>query len=218
MKIFDIEQNWDIKKYLDNPTYPFIVIDNWYTPNEEKAVWKELDFLHTRPKENIERAENTIVAKDPNGVSLSNAYRFYIENYYQDRILSPIFNCMYKQKSKEFNNILSDLLPYYRSFECSNSDNSLISYYEDTDYYDFHYDAFAWTCLIWMVKEPRIFEGGDFILKDPDVEIKLKNNRMIMFPCCYLHKSTPIKFHTTPNENGYGKYTITHFYTSYPNG
>jgi hypothetical protein len=40
-----IEQNWKVQIIKDNPTFPFLVIDNWYTPNEEKAVWKELDFL-----------------------------------------------------------------------------------------------------------------------------------------------------------------------------
>jgi len=37
-----------------------------------------------------------------------------------------------------------------------------------------------------------------------------------MFPCCFLHSVTPIKFHTKPQETGYGKYTITHFYYNKP--
>ena len=49
-------------------------------------------------------------------------------------------------------------------------------------------------------------------------EIKLKNNRMVMFPCCYLHSVSPIKFHTKPKKIGYGKYTITHFFYSVPTG
>ena len=40
-----ITQYWDVKVVNDNPTFPFVVIDNWYTPEEEKAVWKELDFF-----------------------------------------------------------------------------------------------------------------------------------------------------------------------------
>ena len=78
-----IEQNWKVQIIKDNPTFPFLVIDNWYTPNEEKAVWKELDFFSTTPKEQIDRAENTIVARDPDGTSKSKAYRFYIEDFYK---------------------------------------------------------------------------------------------------------------------------------------
>jgi len=214
-----IEQYWDVKVVNDNPTFPFVVIDNWFTPNEQKAVWKELDFFSATPKEQIARAENTIVARDPDGTAKSNAYRFYIENFYKQREVSPIINCMYKQQSPEFHKIIEDnCMPYARSFLSSNADSSLLSYYEENDHYKPHHDTFAWTCLIWMVREPRLFNGGDFKLNEPDIEVKLKNNRAVFFPCCYLHSVSPVKFHTQPKEIGYGRYTITHFYYGIPQG
>ena len=154
-----IEQYWDVKVVNDNPTFPFVVVDNWYTPNEEKAVWKELDFFSATPKVQIDRAENTIVARNSDGSSKSKAYRFYIESFYQKRELSPILNCMYKQRTPEFRNIISECMPYARSFLSSNSDSSLLSYYEENDHYESHHDTFLWTCLIWMVREPRLFNG-----------------------------------------------------------
>ena len=57
-----------------------------------------------------------------------------------------------------------------------------------------------------------------FNFPESDCEVKLKNNRAVFFPCCYLHKVTPVKFHTQPKEIGYGRYTITHFYYSQPSG
>jgi len=209
-----IEQYWDVKVVKDNPTYPFVLIDNWYTPNEEKAVWKELDFYCATPKDQLERAENTIVARTDDGTSKSNAYRFYIEEYYKKRQISPIINCTYKQRSPEFHNIINKCMPYARSFFSSNFDSAMVSYYEEKDHYKSHHDTMLWTCLIWMVREPRLFNGGDFILEDIDTTIKLKNNRMIMFPSCFLHSVTPVKFHTQPKEVGYGRYTITHFYSN----
>ena len=214
-----IEQNWKVQVVNDNPTFPFVVVDNWYTPNEEKAVWKELDFLSATPKDHIDRAENTVVARDPDGTAKSNAYRFYINDFYKRSELSPILNCMYKQRTSEFHKILAhNCMPYGRSFMSSNGDSSLVSYYEENDHYKPHHDTFLWTCLIWMVREPRLFNGGDFKLNEPDVEVKLKNNRMVMFPSCYLHSVTPVKFNTQPKEVGYGRYTITHFYYSMPKG
>jgi len=213
-----IQQYWNIKIIKDNPTFPFLVIDNWYTPNEEKAVWKELNFFNATPKDQIARAENTIVARNEDGSSKSKAYRFYIEEYYRKREISPIINCMYKQRSPEFHNIIKECMPYARTFISSNEDSSLLSYYEENDHYEPHHDTFAWTCLVWMVREPRLFNGGDFKLNEPDIEVKLKNNRMVMFPCCYLHSVSPVKFHTQPKEIGYGRYTITHFYYGTPTG
>jgi len=208
-----IVQYWDIKVINDNPVFPFLVIDNWYTPAEEKAVWKELDFLSSRPREVTDRAENTIVAKHKDGSSKSKAYRFYLESYYNMREISPILNCMYKQRTSDFHKIINDgCMPYARGFGSSNFDSTLLSYYEENDHYDTHHDTNLWTCLIWMVREPRLFDGGDFKLNEPDIEVKLKNNRMVMFPCCYLHSVSPVKFHTQPKENGFGRYTITHFY------
>jgi len=214
-----IQNFWDIKLIDKNPAYPCIVIDNWFNPNEEKAVWKELDFYSALPIENIKRAENTIVARYGDGSSKSKAYRFYIEDYYRKDGISHIKNCMYKQRSPEFHKIIEQCTPQCRSFLSSNNDSTLISYYEENDHYAPHHDTFAWTCLIWMVREPILFEGGDFKLNETDTEIKLKNNRLVIFPSCLLHSVTPLKFKKPPpKEIGYGRYTITHFYYGEPRG
>ena len=215
-----IEQHWDIKIVKDNPTFPFIVIDNWYTPGEEKAIWKELDYYSSMPKDKIDRAEDTIVARNTDGSSKSKAFRFYINQYYTEKGLekSPIFNSMYKVRTPEFHNIMNECMPYSRSFLSSNGDSTLISYYEDDDHYDSHHDTFLWTQCTWFVREPRLFTGGDFDFPEPEIEIKLKHNRTVFFPCCYLHRVSPVKFHTQPKDIGFGRYTITHFYYGTPQG
>ena len=105
----EIINKWEFKIAKSNPTFPFVVVDNWYTPNEEKAVWKELDYYSSLPKDNIHRAEDTIVARHPDGKSKSNAYRFYINEWYTEtgKKRSAIQNCMYKQRLPEFHNILN---------------------------------------------------------------------------------------------------------------
>jgi len=215
-----IQQNWKVQVIKDNPTFPFIVVDNWYTPNEEKAVWKELDYYSSMPKDQIDRAENTIVARDNKGNSLSKAFRFYTNEYYTQKGFnkSTIFNCMYKQRLPEFHQYIDQCMPYGRSFLSTTNDSTLISYYEQDDHYDAHHDTFSWTNCIWMVREPRLFDGGDFDFPETGHEIRLKNNRAIFFPCCYSHRVSPVKFHTQPKEIGYGRYTITHFYYSTPQG
>jgi len=129
---------------------------------------------------------------------------------------STIFNTMYKGRMAEFHQYMNQIVPYGISYTSSNTDNTLISYYEENDHYDSHYDTFAWTACIWMVREPRLFDGGDFEFPQSGHQVKLKNNRAVFFPCCYLHKVTPVKFHTQPKDIGYGRYTITHFYYHIP--
>ena len=211
-----IEQNWKVQVVKDNPTYPFIVIDNWYTPQEEKNIWKELDWYSSH--EHIARAENTIVARNKDGSSRSKAYRFYPGEYYSDigAEKSHVYNYMYKQRTPEFHKIIGECMPYARSFHSSNGDSTLISYYEENDHYKPHHDTFLWTNLIWFVREPRLFDGGDFDFPESGYEVKLKHNRAVFFPCCYLHRVSPVKFHTQPKEIGYGRYTITHFYYNQP--
>jgi len=123
-----VEQHWKVQVVKDNPTYPFIVIDNWYTPQEEKNIWKELDWYSSH--EQIDRAEDTIVARYSDGTSMSKAYRFYTGDYYSDTGYnkSHVANYMYKQRTPEFHKIIGECMPYARSFMTSNKDSTLISY------------------------------------------------------------------------------------------
>ncbi len=214
-----LEQYWDIKVFKDNPTFPFVVFDNWYTPEEEKAVWKELDFVSSQPREKTERAETTVVAKK-NGIPLSHAFRYYIDEWYSEQHIarSTILSSTYKLREKELHKHINQCLPYSRYYTSTNRESTLLSYYENKDYYKPHHDTFAWTILVWMVREPRQFDGGDFTLNDIDTEVKLKSNRAVLFPCCYEHSVSPIKFKNQPKEIGYGRYTITHFLYSVPSG
>ncbi len=207
-----VKQFWKPQLVDLDPNFKFLLVDNWYTPEEEEAVWSELDFYNHQP--NIQRAESTIVARDKNDKPLSNSYRFYMTDYYTEvgYKKSPITNCMYKQKTPEFHHMLKDILPYSRSFFSTNRDSTLISYYEENDHYSSHCDTFMWTNLIWFVREPRKFDGGDFDFPESKIQVKLKHNRAIFFPSCYLHRVSPIKFHTPIEKKGEGRFTITHFY------
>ena len=43
-----MKQNWKAQVPTEDTRWPFIVIDNWYLPNEEENVWKELEFYLTQ--------------------------------------------------------------------------------------------------------------------------------------------------------------------------
>ena len=167
--------NWDIKTYGKGTAYPFIVVDNWYLPFEEKSIWSEIEFYERNIfiKESSEGPDATVATH--NNISKAKNKRIFLGKLYRNPSTSHINNFLYKQRSEEFKKLLKENCnPYYRSFEASNGDSSMVSFYSDGDYYDTHYDSPAWTCLIWMVKEPKFFDAGDFELTDRIHKIELK--------------------------------------------
>jgi len=191
--------------------YPFLVVDEWFSDKELSAVWSELNFYLHQPE--IQRAETTLTATDNRGNALSKSFRFYIDGYYSLPKVSHLLRYKNKFDDLELKKHISEIKPYGRSFITSNFKNTLLSYYEENDKYESHHDITQWTCLIWMVKEPIAFTGGDFYFTEINEGIKLKNNRAVFFPSCYLHGVTPVIFKDKDNLNkGLGRFTITTFF------
>ena len=207
-------KDWIAQIGGDQP-FPFLVIDNWYDKETEKSIWSELDFLSTKNKQEQLRAENTIVARNEDGTSKSKAYRWYLESIYTEegRTYSTIIQKTDLFRTPEFHEIIQHITPQCRSFLGSDFDTTIISYYENNDYYKAHYDKFQWTSLIWFYREPKKFKGGNLKFTEPNYEIKVKHNRLLMFPCYYLHEVLPIKTKKF-EQMGNGRYTITHFFYS----
>lgn len=194
--------------------YPFLIIDNWYDKEEENLIWNELNFL-TNDRV-LERAENTVTAVDELGKSKSSSFRIYLEEVYNNRNYSNILNFLNKHQNIKFHKIVEKTMPMGRSFKDTSHSTSLISYYEENDFYEEHYDVFLFTCLIWFHKEPKKYTGGDLYFSEADKTVLSKHNRMCFFPSYYLHKVLPLKWLEVPNKKGFGRYTITHFFYTQP--
>jgi len=202
----------------ENNVYPYLIVDNWYDKKEEEKIWKELNFYLSH--EEYESASKTAIAKDDNGNPLGEGKRFYPRWMYSDYGLnkSHIMGALKKQQHPQFHDLLRKAIPPHAdSFTTTNRVNTLISYYEENDYYDTHHDAFLFTCLIWFAKDDSLFTGGDLILTQSNQTIQFKHNRMLLFPCYYKHKVTPIKFKEGVEKKDNGRFSITHFYYSMDN-
>ena len=115
----------DIQVVNENTKYPFVVCDNWYSPSEEKAVWSELNFY--AHQKDIDRAENTIVATNKKGEPLSNAYRFYFGDFYNQKYADTVTHInkfQYKLKEKKLHNQIKRCRPYHRSYLSTNMTSS----------------------------------------------------------------------------------------------
>ena len=201
----------------DNKVFPYLLVDDWYTPEEEKLIWNELDFYTC--KETLYRAEDTIVAQNFDGSPKSTSFRVYLDIIYKKggRKFSHILRFQQpKIFSEEIKKAFKKTTPMSRTWLTCNADSTLVSYYENNDHYRPHYDQFLVTVLIWFYREPKAYSGGDFTFNDTDVILESKHNRLVMFPCYYEHSVSPIIMHNKTSELGSGRYTITHFYFTIP--
>lgn len=206
---------WKINIIKDNPYFPVLLIDNYYSFNEENLIWKELDFYISNHKNTFIRTEkDKQVAKNNDGEPKGIAYRIPISSMFHSEYVkcSNVFNFIKKQKTNHFNNLIKETFFNHNVFFNTNCDSTIITYYEEGDSYDTHNDNSAFTSIIWFYKQPKKFNGGNLFFEESGIEIECLHNRMIIFPGYYLHKVSPIKWNEKVDDFGYGRFSLTHFY------
>ena len=210
-----------------NNIFPYVVIDNVYDDSELDLIWKELDYLMDGDKFDPPDVVGSATAANNNDVMLKKNSGLWLHDVYSDRRYSNILTCGHKlykvldfvwsgSESWWFRSLLG-------SVDILNKDYTLLSYYDEEDYYKPHYDNSILTCVTWLYREPKAFDGGDFILNatmndkkhllndTTDSEtVELKNNRTVMFPGIIPHQVTPIKM-KHKGKKGMGRFCISLF-------
>jgi len=189
--------------------FPYICIDNFYTENELRAIWQEIEFLSHPHKWTTPEDDPSDGATDDDGQQLKNNKFIWLDSLYKFRECSNIL-CI--------NRKLFHVAPWtthehwmFRTYKCD-SDNTLLSCYDfDKSEYRLHNDSSYLTCLTWFYQEPKKYKGGDLILKDEDYSVKIEslNNRLLIFPSTIYHQVTPIEFTGTMMTDG--RYCMTQF-------
>ena len=202
----------------DNKEFPFLYVDDWYTPEEEELIWKELDF-YTNPT-TMHRAENETekgagAAMREDGTLMSNAWRLYLDLTYNRREVSHILRLQpLKVKSDEMQTAIDETGPNFRLYGITNYDQMMVNYYENSDYYESHMDFNVMTIVCWFHRTPKAYTGGDVTFHDIDTILECNHNRMVMFPSYYFHEVLPVKMKDKNLEMGWGRYGIINFYTT----
>lgn len=194
-------------KILNNiDPFPFIVIDNFYSDNELELIWNEINFLSQGNKLKAAKATGgNINAKKNLGI--------FVENVFLDHSFSNILNI----GNKIFENKNSLFCQNKSWFFCNfsfNESSTLLSYYENSDYYKPHKDLCHATNVTWLYREPKKFEGGEFYFPDFNIDIKSLNNRSIIFPSCINHAVKPVKMNSDYKNKNMGRFSITKFILS----
>ena len=202
-----------IKKHKDIPA---VVVDDWYTSEELNLIWKQLNFF--TQKNMMERAEvsGSVARKPETNEAKGRNARIWLDNYFtqEGSMFNIISNSLTSKLTHDFNNLVSSCSEQFTNFVTTNTNTNFVSYYENNDEYDYHFDTSMFSMLIWLYKTPKKFKGGEFSFKKENRKIELKNNRMILFPSYLEHKVTKLNMKNSGDNNG--RYTITHFFNYDP--
>lgn len=187
--------------------FPYIEVENFYTPNELSLIWEEINFLYYDHK--LTRSYGS--AETPENGSLKNNRCIYLDEFYQkNRHLSNILTVNRKLCNNYDRIIRSHNSWFFKNVKIS-SDETSFSYYEDGDSYKSHADGYILTSLFWTYKEPKRFSGGKFIFSDYNHEIEVKNNKMLIFPSCIMHEVTPVVLDKKYSNQKMGRICISNF-------
>jgi len=189
---------------------PFALIQNMYEEQEVKEIFLELEYLRSRPAI-WKDPEDSGSAKGHEGALLKKNKALFLNTLYSDTNASSILTNNLKLYTS--NTILTTLTQAHSWFNyvfLNSEFTTLLSYYEDSDYYEAHTDKSVMTSLTWFYKEPKRFEGGNLIL-NKEAEIECNSNMTIIFPSTVLHEVTKISMKAPYENQNMGRFTITNF-------
>lgn len=199
-------------KQINTDKFFFLTFENVFDKDELSYIWKESAFLCDEYK--LLSADKTRSAWDNKirplkrnkGIFLNSCYNLIGSNYL--RLYTKFLDRLKYEKEnlvrKDYNMNL---------FFNTNTDYTLLSYYEDDDFYSPHHDESCWTYIFWLFKEPKCFEGGDLIFTDVDYQINIKNNMSVLFPSWAKHRVTKIKMKEQNSPcSGNGRFSYTTFF------
>ena len=202
----------NLKINKDNLLFPFIIVDDWYSQEEEKFVWNELIYFHNINE--FEKAEENCAAD--NDITKAKNSRLYYDLIFKDKKYSYINKMLYKVRNKDFHKVIEDVMPIGKILKHTDFDNTLVNYYEHGDEYKSHYDYSMFTMLIFFYKQPKKFSGGDLYFEENNVTVECKHNRMVLFPGYYLHQVKKVLMNNNDFNIMNGRFSITHFISKLP--
>lgn len=191
-----------------NEQIPYIIIDDFYTLEEQNEMMVELDYL-TEPRRLILPFEDNYSAGSMDD-QLKNVPCQYLDNFYKNRDHSSILQITEKLFMND-GQLINNHPHWAFSITEINLHWTHVLYYEEEQEYKPHWDSARFTALTYFYNEPKRFSGGDLVFDDYDIEIECINNRVIVFPSILRHASTPVKMVGNRDQQKNGKFCITQF-------
>lgn len=208
-----------IFSYYEVNKLPVMVIDKFYDKVAEEKIMQELLFLNNDPRK-LKNPEDSGSAwepdeKFPDGKRYLKKNKAHsLDTIFMDRSASNILTENRKLFTDEITSELIAQHPMFRFLKYANRDASLVSYYENEDYYSPHRDDATITALTWFYKSPKSFKGGELILEE-SLEIDCVSNRCVIFPSITLHSVNQIVMEQNKTNLNLGRFAISQFLSYY---
>ena len=151
---------------------PVVVFDDFYDKHELKLIHQELDFLKRR----LKLPNDTGTAYEGNRELKSNR-GIWLDTTYSERTTSNILSINRKLFSENVRDTLAAAHSLWKHYAFCDADATLVSLYQNNDFYEPHVDNCLFTSLSWLSVDE--FTGGDFKLVDYNETIEFKDNRVV---------------------------------------
>ena len=192
---------------VENLSEPFFhtIVHDFYTSEEEKLIWQELNYLDLPNKPLLELFET----EDGGSINRS---RVFLDSLYRYRNFSKILEINRKIFSTEFTDLIKSN-PFSNYLLHSNFDNTLLSYYKNKSSYPEHGDESIISTITTFWRNPKKFIGGDLVFTNHHFYTpKMNHNSLILFPSFIKHAVSETIIDDENEIAGNSRYSISSFY------
>ena len=196
---------------------PIVYCDDFYSKEEVDVLCHDVErirVLGVLDSSGEHGAKNIIENKktgEKEEVELAKNQTAWVNNLYSgEPRLSDILNITSKVHDPKIIEYLAGIHHQFISMKMCAGTGTLLSYYDESEHYENHRDSCFVTALTWLYKEPRAFEGGEFVIED-ELKIDCVRGRTLFMPGYSLHKVVPVSMPKDKQGKGLGRYTLTKF-------
>lgn len=200
-------------RHFKNDKASYLTFENIYDDRELELIWQEASFLcHERKLMNPDESGS---ARDIDGVALKRNNCIWITSAYKNENVSNYLS-LYRKGLNQLSADKVNLIKIdfnMKLFFGTNYDETLLSYYENEDYYKPHYDRASYTYVFWLFKEPKRFIGGNLKFTELNRTVNIKNNMAVLFPSWLDHEVDKIQMcDTIEKYNCNGRFAFSTFF------
>lgn len=185
----------------------YIEINDLYSQDELNSIMLELHFLNVSGV--FVDPDKSGSAQDKKGKNLKRNKAVHLDAVYAKKDTSMVLRANRKLFSLNYD--YSKLSSVFRAIKNSTQDFTMLSYYENADFYKKHFDYSMLTALTYFHYQPKKFTGGELVLTEYGVELEPKHNTTYIFCSMEDHEVKPVVMQKEDCGKGFGRYCMTQF-------